>query len=63
MGRADVIANCIDTHMLKPHCRPGLRYFQDKEDIQRCLGDIAQQCRSLPFEDERERSAACFMSN
>jgi hypothetical protein len=39
-----------------------MRYFQNKDDIQHCLGDIAQQCRSLPFRDEGERAlAACFM--
>lgn len=61
--RTDLIASCIDTHMVKPYCRPGLRYFQDKKDIQRCLGDIAKECRSLPFEDDRARSAVCFMLN
>jgi hypothetical protein len=60
MGRVDLIANCVDTHRLKPYCRPGMRYFQDKEDIQHCLGDIAQQCRSLPFADDVQRSTVCF---
>jgi hypothetical protein len=62
LHRTDLIANCIDTHMLMPHCRPGLHYFENKEDIQHCLGDIAQQCRALPFRDDVERSAVCFMS-
>jgi len=57
--RMDSITNCIGTHMLKPYCRSGMHYFQDKEDIQRCLGDIAKQCRSLSFEDDRDRSAYC----
>jgi hypothetical protein len=61
--RTDLIANCVDTHMLKPQCRPGLHYFQNKDEIQHCLSDIAQQCRSLPFADDGVRSAVCFMSN
>jgi hypothetical protein len=61
--RTDLIASCIETNAPKPQCRPGLRYFQDKEDIRRCLGNIRQQCQSLPFADERERTAVCFMSN
>jgi len=38
-----LMASCIDTHMPKPYCRPGLLYFQDKDDIQHCLDDIAKQ--------------------
>jgi len=60
LHRMDLISNCVNTHMLKPHCRPGMLYFQDKEDIQHCLGDILQQCRSLPFANEVQRSTACF---
>jgi len=61
-GGMNVVANCVDTHMLKLYCRPGMHYFLNKDDIQHCLGDIAQQCRSLPFRDEGARAlAACFM--
>ncbi|MDD5084388.1 MAG: hypothetical protein PHT88_05685 [Candidatus Moranbacteria bacterium] len=63
INRTDVIANCVDTHMFKPYCRPGMHYFQDKKDIQHCLGDILQQCRSLPFADDVTRYTVCFMSN
>jgi hypothetical protein len=62
IAQTDLITNCIDTHMLKPYCRPGLHYFQNKDEIQHCLSDIARQCRSLPFKNDVERSTICFMS-
>ena len=61
--RTDLIASCVETNAPKPQCRSGLRYFQDKDDIQRCLDNIRQQCESLPFADEMARNAVCFMSN
>lgn len=60
MHRTDLIANCVSTHVPKPYCGAGLRYFQDKDAIQRCLGDIRHQCRALPFASEATRPTVCF---